>query len=192
MSKKVFSLSTIEIIMMWAIFDSGKVTSLEVKNYLRNKGYSAKQADVSKAMAQILEENTVMGAAWDIDNIAVTMEARDVKTNGVAHKEYYFEVIPTFACDTEEGALPEDCLECPDLDNCKAAESNAMDAISDLLDSVAKTVKAPVASAPAKPSLMDPRAYIRANMGTDSRILASDLGISVASVRSYKANITRG
>lgn len=151
-TKKTPSLDIIAIIMQWGILDQGKITSLEVKNYLRSKGYFATQEAVSLAMTEIIKDSIANGHIWDIDGKEFVMAVR-LETSPRSHREYFFNEI--------NAVKPEPKVTTP-------------------------------APKPVVASKMDPRGYIAAHMGLSSCQLAHILGISSASVRAYKANISRG
>ena len=107
MSKRIATNDQIAIIMQWGIMDNGKITSLEVKNYLRTKGYWAEQKQVSDTMASIYNSCQENKITWDIEGKNVTLGVRVVSKGASNYREYFFIEIGK---DTKEKS---ECNGCP-------------------------------------------------------------------------------
>jgi len=161
--KKV-TMDVIAIVVNWALLDKGVITTLEVKNYLRSKGYFALQSEISKLMEEYQADFEDSDFLLEIGDKLYTI---DFRTAG-NHKEYFLlEVEVDTVADLDDVSFVQATVAQPRNMNIVQAPS----AITVLLD--------------------DPRAFIEKNMNMSSYDLAKILEISTASVRAYKANINR-
>lgn len=76
---KKISQDVVGITVLWALLDQEKVTTLEVKNYLRSKGYRITQEEISKLVTDYVDMFARTGQFITIDDKHYTI-AFDVKT----------------------------------------------------------------------------------------------------------------
>jgi hypothetical protein len=90
---KKITMDVIGIIVDWALLDAGTITTLEIKNYLRSKGFDARQKEVSELLNAYKETFMANGCTYEIDDKEYIINVKDTSTNGVAHRLYYLEEV---------------------------------------------------------------------------------------------------
>jgi hypothetical protein len=148
--KKVVSADVVGIIMNWAMLDAGKVTSLEVKNYLRTTGYYATQEIVSKLMSDVYNICTFAGMTADIDGKDMYISFRNVNINGAVFREYFLTEAKEVGDEESGEELEEgpDCAECSDHDDCWGTKTEKTeDVIAKAARELSEKVKATIVKA---------------------------------------------
>lgn len=92
MSYKQLTDAVVGTVFDWALLDNGYVTTLDVKNYVRSKGYWATQDIIREALER--EYETAQDLVFEIEKDKwMKVSVRHVSTNGTTHKEYYLEEV---------------------------------------------------------------------------------------------------
>lgn len=92
-SYKQLSLDAVKIIMEYFLLDKGEVTTLQVKNYFKNRGYWATQDDISAFMSQAAASPDLFGGVYtyDIDGKFCNISYKYETKNNRSFKVYFFE-----------------------------------------------------------------------------------------------------
>lgn len=145
---------------------NGTTTTLDVKNWLRDRGYFAKQDQVSVMVSDYYECDILLETE---KNKVYTISRR--LENG--HYVYFLEFVEEYSDEEEDKPVVT-------VDNAPCVV---------LGPTIVNQATRPVT--PARPDGLTNRQYIAMYMNVSSAQLGRELGISAASVRAYKANINR-